>query len=92
VVGQGGVLSLTFGACGTDVDGCFDQFRDVVQQPVVGLDGHGVGLDHGERGVDGDPGFGADPVSDPAEPDGFVSRHKQRQKPPTSRAMLANLL
>jgi hypothetical protein len=39
-----------------------------VDQGVFGIDGDGVGLGDGQPGVDGDAGFGAEGVADPAQP------------------------
>ena len=45
------------------------QARYVVQQPVLGRLGHLVRGNDAERGVDHDLQLGAEPVTDPAQPD-----------------------
>ena len=59
MVGQGGVVVLAVGCGGADVDGRFGQAWHLVQEPVVGVDGDGVGVDDAEVVVDDDAGLGA---------------------------------
>lgn len=51
-----------------DVDGCGCQSGDLVEEPVLSVVGDVVGGAEVEVGCDGDSSFGADAVSDPAQP------------------------
>lgn len=68
MVGQGGVRVTAVGGV-VGVHGGGGQPRYGVDQGVLGCDGQGVGLDHGEVGVDDDVGLGAQGVADPPHPD-----------------------
>ena len=70
------VLAVRCG--GADVDGRFGQAWHLVQEPVVGVDGDGVGVDHAEVVVDDDAGLGAYPVPDPAQLQRFDVVHAGR--------------
>lgn len=58
-----------------------NELGDVVQQSVVYLHVDGVSFGHGQVRVDGDAGFGAEPVGDPAHLDVLDGQHAWGVKP-----------
>lgn len=74
VVGQC-VVRVGVVSGGADVDGRVDELGDVVQQPVVDVDGDVVAGGDRQGGVDADGGLGADAVAGPAHAEPLDVQH-----------------